>query len=123
MLLPAAAVAGPLFVTATSAEVLIVTVDVALLLPGFGSVIEDDAVAVFESVEPLVRFAPALNTSVNVAEAPEARVAMLQLTAGVQLNNGPDVCASETNVVPAGSASLRVTLCASLGPLFVMVTL
>src|SRR3979490_612003 len=104
MLLPAVPVRGPFFVTATSAEVLIVTLDVALLLPGFGSVIEDDAVAVFARVDPLERFAPALNTSVNVARALGLSVAMLQLTVPVeptvgfvQLNAGPDACASETN--------------------------
>ena len=59
----------------------------------------------------------------NVAEAEEWRVAIPQLTVGVQLNVGPDVCASETKVVPAGSASVIVTLCASLGPLLVIVTL
>ena len=74
------------------------------------------------SVIPLATFAPTLRIRVKVADADDTSVAMLQLPElGVQLNDGPDVCASETNIVPAGIASLRVTLCASLGPLFVTV--
>ena len=79
------------------------------------------AEAVF--ITPAVTFAATLKIRVNVAEAEEGRVAIPQLTVGVQLNVGPDVCASETKVVPAGSASVIVTLCASLGPLLVIVTL
>ena len=98
------------------------------MLPGVESVGEV-ADAVLVSVAPLATFAPTLKIRVNVADAFEARVAMLQLTEPVaptlgfvQSNAGP-VCASDTNVVPAGSASVSVTLCASLGPLFVTVTL
>ena len=59
----------------------------------------------------------------KVADAPEASVAIEQFTvppaptAGVvQVNTGPTVCEPATNVDPAGSGSLRATVCASLGP-------
>lgn len=34
----------------------------------------------------------------------------------VQVNAGPAVCVPDTNVVPAGSGSDRLTVCAALGP-------
>src|SRR6266496_4291643 len=130
MLLPAVIVAGPLFVTERSAEALTVAELDWLLLPGVGSLVVDDAEAVFVSVVLFTTFAPTFKTSVKVAEEPEASVPIVQFTeplaptAGfVQLNAGPVFCASETNVVPAGSVSLSVTLCASLGPLFVTLML
>ena len=93
------------------------------MFAGVGSLVEEIADAVLVSVIPLATFAPTLRIRVKVADADDTSVAMLQLPElGVQLNDGPDVCASETNIVPAGIASLRVTLCASLGPLFVIVT-
>src|SRR2546426_8532803 len=116
MLLLAMTAAGPLLVTARSAEVLIVAVEVALLLPELGSLMEDNALAVFASVDPFGTLAPTLKTSVSVVEAPEMSVAMLQLTEPVeptlgfvQVNAEP---VWETKVVPAGSASVIVTLCA-----------
>ncbi len=65
----------------------------------------------------------------NVAVTPFGSEAMVQVmvpvlpTDGVvQLNAGPVVWFSETNVVSAGSVSVRVTVEASEGPLFVTVT-
>ena len=65
-------------------------------------------------------------TSENVALAPEAKLAMVQLTvpaepaAGVvQLKGVPAVCVAETNVVFAGNVSASVTFAAVAGPLFV----
>ena len=56
----------------------------------------------------------------NVAVAPEASEAMLQeiVAPVVQVNVGPVVCISETNVVPAGSVSVQETLVAVDGPAF-----
>src|SRR5260221_274835 len=98
---------------------------VALLLAGLGSVVAELALAVLEIVAPPLP-GPACTTSVKAAEPAAASEARLQLTvppapaAGVvQVNVGPDVCANDTNVVPAGSASLNAVACAALGPLFV----
>ena len=59
----------------------------------------------------------------NVAVAPEASEAMLQVIVApvVQVNVGPAVCISETNVVPAGSVSVHETLAAADGPAFATV--
>ena len=123
-------VAGPLLVTARSAEAFTVAAVDWLLFAGVGSVVLDDAEAVFVIVVPFAIFAPTLKTSVNVADAPLASVPIVQLTdpvpptdGFVHVKAGPVFCVSETNVVPAGSVSLSVTLCASLGPLFVTLTL
>ncbi len=121
-------VAGPLLVTARSAEVLTVAELFALLLPGFESLVDELPDAVFVIVDPLMAFALTLKTSVKVGEAPFASVAIEQLTvpvpptAGV-VHNQPAGDVSETNVVPPGSVSLSVTLSASLGPPFVTLTL
>src|SRR5258707_989019 len=113
----------------TSAETPTVAELVALLLAGFGSVTGDETVAVFVIVEPFATVAPTLSTIVKEAEAPFASVASVQLTDPVpptagfaQVNAGPVACVSDTKVVPAGSASVSVTLCASFGPLFMTVT-
>src|SRR5437870_2799227 len=101
MLLPATTVAGPLLVMATSAEVLIAVVCVEVLLPGAGSALVDETVAVFEMFDA---FGATWPTSVNVADAPELSTVILQLTVAppVQVNAGPDVWAIETKVTAAG---------------------
>ena len=72
---------------------------------------------------------PARITSVNCAEAPLASVAKLHdtmpfvPTAGVEHDAaGPVSCTRDTNVVPGGSGSLRVTLVALSGPAFASVS-
>jgi len=66
----------------------------------------------------------------NPALAPAASVLIMQLTvpplptAGlVQVNAGPEVCNSETNVAPTGNGSVIDTFAASLGPVFETVRL
>jgi len=108
--------------------VLTVAVDVALLLAGLVSVMVLVAVTVLLIVEPLGTLALALTTIVNTAEAPAAReVAVREIvpvppTGGfVAIRAGPAVCVSDINVVFAGTASVKETACASLGPLLVRV--
>lgn len=90
---------------------------------------EAATVAVFEMVDPTVEPA-VLTISVKVAEAPEFKVDALQLiepvapAAGVeQEKDGPVFFANDTNVVPAGTASLSDTACARSGPAFATVKL
>jgi hypothetical protein len=99
------------------------------LFPVTGSVVVLVMFAVFVIIVPPGVAMLTVSTMLKVAEAPEASVVIEQLTepvpptAGfVQVNNGPTVCASETNVVFDGVASVRETLCASLGPLLVTLT-
>ena len=101
----------------------------AVLFAGKGSALVDTTLAVFVIVAPLAMAAPALKTNVNDADAPEASVAIVQVTvpdapaAGlVQVNAGPLFCARETKVVPGGSTSVSVTPWAMPGPLFATVT-
>jgi hypothetical protein len=115
---PGAALAGPVLVTARSALVVTVEVAVEVLLAAFGSLVAAAIVAVL-AIEP-VAFGASCATSVNVAVAPAANVARVQFVV-VQVNAGPEVCVSETNVVFAGSVSLMTTFEASNVPLFVAV--
>lgn len=123
MFVPSMADAGAVLVTPRSAEVATVLVFVAVLLAGSGSAVDELAEAVFEIVEPPGAAAFTFTTSVNAAVA-SANDELLQLTvpgaptAGV-VHDQPAGDVSETNVVPAGNASLRVALCAGFGPLFV----
>src|SRR5260370_1216476 len=129
MLLPALTDAGPVLVTDRSAETPTMAVLDPVLLLGFGSAVVELPVALFVIIVPFATVPPTLYTIVKEAEAPFASVAIEQLTVPplptdgfVQVNAGPTVCISDTKVVPAGSVSLSMTLCASLGPLFTTVT-
>jgi len=79
------------------------------------------AVFVIVPVAPLL----ARTTSWNIAEPAAGRPAMLHVivpvapaAGAVHVKAGPAVCVNETNVVCAGTASVRATLAASDGPLF-----
>src|SRR5438105_8934446 len=121
---------GPVLVIARSAvAVLTVPVAVELLLAGLVSVVVVVAVAVLLIVVPVGALAFALTTIVNVAEAAAAREVAVKVMvpvppAGgvVAVKAGPEACASDTNVVFAGTASVKDTAWASLGPLLVRVT-
>jgi hypothetical protein len=124
---PAAAVAGAVLTIAMSALWVTVVLAVEVFAPGPGSVDVVETVAVFE----IVPDAPGVMLTVieNVADVPFANDASVQVmvpvppTEGVeQENSGPVVCDSETNVVFAGTASVRETLNAFDGPLLVRVT-
>lgn len=107
-------------VTDRSALAVTVVVAVALLLPLFGSVVEDDTVAVFESTVPFATASPTLTTSVKTP-LPAANDDAVQLieplapTAGV-VHDHPPGFDSDTKVVPAGKVSASAALVATLGP-------
>lgn len=123
------AVDGDFFVIARSAApTLIVVVAVALLFAELGSVVDELIVAVFVIVAPVARAFEDATTSEKTDDEPAAKVAAVQFTvpvppaAGfVQVNAGPLVCANDTNVVLAGTASVSATFVASEGPLLVAV--
>jgi len=95
----------------------VVTVLVAVLLAGFGSLTADDTVAVFDNIPGV---ADAVITSAMVAVPPFARVPRLQVTVLVPVQE-PWLGVLETNVDPAGSVSTTVTPVAVKGPLLVTV--
>ena len=96
-----------------------VVVAVALLLPGTGSVVAAETVAVLEIVEPSATEAETATVSVKTAlpramEGLEHETVPPAKTPGVvQLQ---PMAASETKVVPDGSVSVIVTPVAVLGP-------
>ena len=109
------------------ATVVTVVVAVLLLFPGVGSVVALVTVAVFVTEAPL-NVGSTRTTRLKVAVAPLIRVSRLQVTVPVaptageeHVNAGPPVCANETNVVLAGTASDSATFCASAEPLLVTV--
>lgn len=89
------------------------------LLGRLGSLVAELTVAEFET-EPLV--AETVTTSTTVAFAPFARVPREHVTVVVP-EHVPWDGVAETNVIPAGSASVMTTLVAALGPAFAMAML
>ena len=101
----------------------ICVITVEELLAGLGSLVVLETDAVLLIVVPSGTLELTFTTSVKVAVAPAARLAMLQLTAPVpptigvvHVNVGPEFWVNERNVVLAGIVSLSPTLTASLGP-------
>jgi hypothetical protein len=117
---PTAPVAGPVFVTATSADALIELDDVELLFAALGSVTTDATVAVLEITVPFAVEPLTLTVSVMVAVAAFARVPNAQVIVVVPLHVPCDGVV-ETNVVAAGSVSDSETEVAGFGPLLVTV--
>ena len=113
-------------VTAMSAWLACATVTfaVALLFEGLGSVMDEEPMSVSVMTVPVAVPAFTFVTSVNEAVEPAARVAMLQVTvpvaptAGVVQLHEPGL-ARETKVVFVGIASVKLTVMAVAGPLFV----
>ena len=113
---------GPVFVIARSAIGVKVSVSVALLLPGVGSVVPDgtDTVAVLLSVPVADALTVALTVYVAVPLASRFTVSlMLPLPEAVQLEPADAVHVQVTPVKLAGIVSLTVAPVTSLGPLFV----
>jgi hypothetical protein len=108
MLLPATAVAGPVFTIETSACVVTLVVTVLALLAGFGSDVVDDTVAVLLMFVPLGVPAFIATTIEYVSLPPDGRSAPLA---------GPVRCVSETSVVFGGAVSAKVAATAVSGPL------
>src|SRR4051812_44133869 len=102
-----------------------VVVAVALLFAELLSAVDVEAVAEFDSTVPAATAGSICTSSVNTALV-MPRLAIEQFTgppaptAGV-VHDQPAADDKETNVVPAGSVSARVTLAALLGPAFATV--
>src|SRR5438128_3738 len=99
---------------------------VEALLPGTASVVVLLALAVLLIVEPLASLALALTTRVKVALAPATRGGSAAVACARPWSESvgavPEASLAETNVSPAGRASVRLTPWASEGPLFVKVS-
>ena len=94
--------------------------DVPLSFPGLGSLVDEDAVAVFESTVPAATLGSTATVSVKTA-LPTPRLAVEQdtvptePTAGV-VHDQPPGDANDTKVVPVGKVSESETEAALLGP-------
>ena len=102
-----------------------VVVAVPLSSPGLGSLVAEEAVAVFVITVPAMTEPSTATTSVNAAlptpsEEAEQETAPPEPTAGVVQDQPPGL-ASETKVVPAGSVSASEADAALLGPALVTV--
>jgi hypothetical protein len=121
ILLPAATKLGDAeFVVIRSACVAVATTSaaVALLFVPTGSVIAELTFTVSFTAVPAGALAITFTTNVMVAGAPGARLGSVQISvASVQVH--PAGPFNDTADVFAGSASVRVTEVAVLGPLFV----
>jgi hypothetical protein len=117
MPLPATAVAGPLFVTARSAEAVTVVVAVDVLSAAEGSFVVEETLAVLVSV---AAWAGAATTRVMVgAVAPAVsagRVHVAELLP--ELVQVQPVPVADPKVTPAGRVSVTESPAASEGPLF-----
>src|SRR2546423_1854216 len=106
-----------------SACVCTVVVAVPVLLAGVGSVVVVAAVALLLMTVALVVLLLTLTTIVKTALSPATVVAFEKTTLPVEPTEGaltlqplPVVTTADTNVVFAGTASVTVTVCASVGP-------
>src|ERR1700677_4884287 len=114
------AVTGPaavVFVSDKSASATTSVVTVWLLFARLGSAVAALTAAVLTIVAPSGVLGDTRTTTVKLAEAPKASVAIVPLivpvppaTGLVSVNAGPDVCASETKVVSAGTTSVIATV-------------
>ena len=121
MVEPATTLAGPVFVTARSAEpVTPVEVD-EVLFAGFGSAVVEDTDAVLLSVPA---WAGAVTTTVMVgAVAPVASAGRVHVTETFPvLAHVQPVPTADPNVTPAGSVSVTDTFAASDGPALAIVS-
>ena len=91
-----------------------------LLLPGFGSGVEVEVLAVLVMTVPDAVPAVTVTIRVKVVDPPDGSDAIVQLTAapGAGQTHTVPACAKEKKVVFTGIVSVRVTLVAAAGPLF-----
>ncbi len=119
---PAVTLAGPVLVTAKFAEAVTVVFAIAVLLPETGSAVVEATDAVFVIV---VGWPGAVTTMVKAVDDPVFQAARVHdtETLPVLLHVQPPLLGlTETNVTPAGSVSVTLTLAASDGPRFCAVT-
>src|SRR5689334_19511938 len=113
MSLPAVALAGPVFVTARSAEPLTVAVVEELLLAGLLSGVVAVTVAVLVMVEPGASEARAITVTKMTSDWPAASVGMVQLIVWPTpqaVDGPPGANVRLLNVTLAGRASVSVTV-------------
>ena len=126
MLFPAVTGLGvPLSVTARSQIVVTGVAVVVLLLAELGSAVEEETVEVAVMVVAAIEDAT-FTTTIILAEAPEAKLASVQVTVPVAPTAGvvqiqPAGAEMDAKVVLVGTTSVKVAFVELAGPLFVTV--
>lgn len=91
------------------------------MLPEFGSLVALLTVAVSLMVEPAAAVVFTFTTNVKFAEAFAARVPMLHVYGATAVQVHPAGPVNDTNVVLAGTVSVRTSVLAEAGPPFATV--
>src|SRR5437660_8012066 len=121
MLLPAATGFGaPLFVTVRSHATLTFVTTVVLLFANVGSLVAE-VTEEFAVIDATATAGPTFTTTIMSAVEPAFMFGFVQVTEAVTVQDQPAGAPTETNVVLAGIASVKLTFEAAAGPLLVTV--
>jgi hypothetical protein len=122
ILAPAATGLGlPLFVTVRSQAIRTFVTTVVLLLLELGSVVPEEETEEFAVIVAAATVGARFTTTMMFADAPVATLGLVQVTEAVTLHVQPAGADTDTKVVLAGIASVKLTVDAAAGPLFVTV--
>ena len=123
MILPPAAtgLGLPLLVTIRSQEVWTFVTTVVLLLADVGSVVTEEETEEFAVIVATATVGARFTTTMMFADAPAATLGLVQVTEAVTVHVQPAGAETDTKVVLAGIASVKLTVDAAAGPLFVTV--
>jgi hypothetical protein len=120
MLAPAATGLGlPLFVTFRSQAIRTLVTTVVLLLLAVGSVVPEAETEEFAVIVATATVGARFTTTMMFADAPAATLGLVQVTEAVHVQ--PAGAETDTKVVLAGIASVKLTVDAAAGPLFTTV--
>ena len=122
ILAPAATGLGlPLFVTVRLQVIRTFVTTVVLLLLGVGSVVPEEETEEFAVIVATDTVGARFTTTMMSADAPAATLRLVQVTGAVMGHVQPAGAETDTKVVLAGIASVKVTVEAAAGPLLVTV--
>jgi hypothetical protein len=119
---PAATGLGlPLLVTVRLQAIRTFVTTVVLLLLEVGSVVPEEETEEFAVIVATDTVGARFTTTMMSADAPAATLGLVQVTAAVTVHVQPTGAETDTKVVLAGTASVKLTGDAAAGPLFVTV--
>ena len=122
ILAPAATGLGlPLFVTVRLQAIRTFVTTVVLLLLAVGSVVPEEETEEFAVIVATATVGARFTTTMMFADANAATLGLVQVTEAVTVHVQPTGAESDTKVVLTGIASVKLTVDAAAGPLFVTV--
>jgi hypothetical protein len=117
---PAATGLGlPLLVTLRSQDIRTFVTTVVLLLLELGSVVPEAEMEEFAVIVATATVGARFTTTIMFADAPAATLGLVQVTEAATVHVQPAGAESDTKVVLAGIASVKLTVDAAAGPLLV----